>query len=417
MAYLEGELPVERARQCAAHLEQCAECQALVADLKAVSQQVNLWQVGAAPESMAEAVVPALEAWQGLPKSRQSGGLRASRWAQRRPWVWGLAGAVSALVAVIILNPRRPKPSPAPQAVLSAPAAQTAEEQGAAAPAVPLPNMQSEKPLLLTLKSHEGLADGLLDNGSAPARSSTSAGDQAASAAPGSMIARTASVTLVAKDFDQARSGLDGVVRRYGGYAARLAVEAPSGAGRSLSADLRIPAAQLDAALGDIKKLGRVEQETQGGDEVTQEYVDLNARLSNARNTEQRLVEVLQQRTGKIADILDVENEISRVRGEIEQMEAERKNLEHRVAYASLRVQLKEEYKASLNQNVPPPSSTAQMRNSLVEGLSAATDSLVGLAQLVLYCGPVLLLWALILFWPARILWRRWLGNPAQKAS
>ncbi|HEY6290859.1 MAG TPA: DUF4349 domain-containing protein [Terriglobia bacterium] len=416
MAYLDGELPVERARQCAAHLEQCAECQTLAADLKSVNQQLNLWQVEAAPESVAGAVVPALESWRGLPKSKPGRGLTAGRWPQFRPWVWGLAGAVSALLVVTTLTTLHHQPSPAPSAALSAPA--VGDQVAPASPVPPAP-MPGEETQSLALKSPVGIASAnrLLDRLSDRTSSSFSASDEPRSAQPGSMIARTASVTLVSKDFDQARSELDAVLRRHNGYAAQLTVDAPAGTGRSLTADLRIPASQLDAALAEIKKLGRVEQETQGGEEVTQQYMDLNARLSNARNTEQRLVEVLQQRTGKMADILAVENEIARVRGDIEQMEAERQGLEHRVAYAALQVQLKEEYKASLNLSVPPPSSAAQMKNSLVDGLRAATDSLLGLAQLLLYCGPVLLLWTLILFWPARVLWRRWRASPAAKSS
>ena len=61
MAYLDGELPTARARECAAHLGQCSECQALASDLKAVYQQMSGWQVGLAPESINFALASALE--------------------------------------------------------------------------------------------------------------------------------------------------------------------------------------------------------------------------------------------------------------------------------------------------------------------------------------------------------------------
>src|SRR5215472_14041143 len=168
------------------------------------------------------------------------------------------------------------------------------------------------------------------------------------------MIARTAGLTLVAKEFDKTRASVEEILKRHSGYIGELSVSAPSDAGRTLTATLRIPAPQLEAALAELKQLGRVENESQGGEEVTQEYVDLTARLANAQHTEKRLTEILSSRTGKLQDVLKVELEIDRVRGEIEQMVAEKKELTKRVAFATLNATVKEEYKAKLE--AAPPS-------------------------------------------------------------
>src|SRR6202042_3587801 len=84
-------------------------------------------------------------------------------------------------------------------------------------------------------------------------------------------------------------------------------------------------------------------------EEVTAQYMDLEARLGNARNTEQRLTDILRQRTGKLSDVLAVEESISRVRGEIEQMEAERKVLAKRVEFLTVQVHLAENYRPQSN--------------------------------------------------------------------
>ena len=159
------------------------------------------------------------------------------------------------------------------------------------------------------------------------------------------------------------------VVRR-NGYAAGLNVATPQGAARMLQASLRIPAPQLVAAVAELKALGRVEAETQNGEEVTQQHADLLARLKNSRETEQRLQDVLRTRTGKVKDVLEVEGEIARVRGEIEQMEAEQQTLEHRVNFATIDLKLAEEYKAQLT--TPAPSVAMQVRNATVNGFRSA---------------------------------------------
>jgi len=219
------------------------------------------------------------------------------------------------------------------------------------------------------------------------------------------MIVRTASLTLVTKEFEKTRTAVETIVTQHHGYVAQLTASAQTGAGRALTATLRVPFDQLDSVLAELKKLGRVEQESQGGQEVTQQYVDLNARLKNARTTEQRLIDVLRERTGKVKDILAVEEEIARVRGEIEQMEAESKSLEHQVRYATLQLKLSEDYKAEIE--VAPPSTGTRLQNSLVDGYRSAVDSALGVVQVFLSYGPALLLWFLLLFWPARMAWRR----------
>jgi hypothetical protein len=229
------------------------------------------------------------------------------------------------------------------------------------------------------------------------------------------MIARTVSLSIVVKDFDASRAALDTILVRHNGYAAGLNVETPQGAARALQGSLRVPAPQLVAAVAELKALGRVEVETQNGEEVTQQHADLVARLKNSRETEQRLQDVLRTRTGKVKDVLEVEEEIARVRGEIEQMEAEQQTLEHRVSFATIDLKLAEEYKAQLSS--PALSAGMQLRNAIVNGFRNASESLLGIILFFAEAGPTLLLWLTILFIPARLLWRRYQRAYAMSGS
>jgi hypothetical protein len=242
---------------------------------------------------------------------------------------------------------------------------------------------------------------------SIPFSSPSAGGPQTAELQPAMpMIARTVSLSLVVKDFDAGRTSLDSILARHGGYAAGLNVATPQGAARTLQASLRIPAPQLTAALAELKGLGRLEAETQSGEEVTQQHADLVARLKNSRETEQRLQDVLRTRTGKVKDVLEVEQEIARVRGEIEQMEAEQKTLEHRVDFSTIDLKFAEEYKAQLSS--PAPSIGMQLRNATINGFRSASESVLGIVLFFAESGPTLLLWLAILFVPARLLWRRY---------
>jgi chromosome segregation ATPase len=202
------------------------------------------------------------------------------------------------------------------------------------------------------------------------------------------------------------RATLDRTLERHHSYAAELTANTTENAPRSLQASLRVPAPELGLVLNDLKMLGRVENETQSGEEVTEQHADLLARLKNARATEQRLLAILQQRTGKITDLLQVEQEIARVRGEIEQLEAEQQTLEHRVDFAALNLNLVEEYKAQLN--APAASVLTRLHNALVTGFRNASETVLGIVLFFAEYGLTLLLWLLILVSPAVLLWRRY---------
>jgi len=232
---------------------------------------------------------------------------------------------------------------------------------------------------------------------------------------PGPMVARTAELKLVVVKIDEAREGMDRILKQHKGYVAQLSASAEGGSVPMVVASLRVPADQLELCIFELKKLGRVTQELQAGEEVTQQHSDLVARLKNSRNTETRLGEVLQQRGGKISDILEVEKESARVRGEIEQMEAEQQTLEHRVEFATIDLKLAEEYKAQLNS--PAPSVATQVRNASVNGFRNAFESVLTLVLFLAESGPAVLLWIVLLFLPARMLWRRYRRGFALSSS
>ena len=116
--------------------------------------------------------------------------------------------------------------------------------------------------------------------------------------------------------------------------------------------------------------------------------------------------EILQRRTGKVTDVLKVEQEIARVRGEIEEMEAEQKALEHRVDFATVELQLTEEYKAQLNP--PAPSVSTRVHNAFVAGYQNVSETLLGIVLFFAEFGPAILIWLAILSLPVVAIWRRY---------
>jgi hypothetical protein len=410
MALLDAELSAERAQLVNAHLNECAECGDIANALRDGSKSVATWIVPAVPAN-AQFEGGLYETARRLASEQRSFGISNIVAFLCRHWV---VAAFSFAFVVIILGSARLRPA-APSVsrgvdfarMVSDGAPQEIGRKTRTAREIPSPSV----PKNWTLDKLEGASsvesDGALA-GSPPREEvgEESKGHAYEPSAP--MIARTVSLSILAKDFASSRVALDTIVARHHGYAASLTANTQQNAARSLQASLRIPASELNAAIAELTSLGHVQNETQGGEEVTQQHADLVARLKNSRETERRLQAMLEQRTGKISDVLTVEQEIARVRGEIEQMEAEQKSLEHRVGFASIELMLVEEYKAQITPT--SPATSTRIYNSMVRGYRDVMESLVGV---VLFCaenGPTLLFWLVLvapIVWLARRRWQR----------
>ena len=436
MAFLDGELDPTASTSITAHLDLCEECRVLTAKFRSTSQSLSQWQVDPVDSLDQQRLLEAGSSKipSDIPSQVQSW-LRRFQQLVSRPTPWALACVVFAFLigaqlfhqprdsregifAKYKVSPTVPPPPASPSVADQNDSRGAGGGNGAGDAKGELQNdTESQLSPKMTIpfaeatpgvaKDSNGLFHGLGDH----AQNSFSVDgqpivDQQSRVFSNPMIARTVSLAVVSKDFDASHKSLEAILARHNGYAASLSVSTPQGATKSIEASLRVPAAQLAATLSELRALGRVENEGQNGEEVTQQHADLVARLKNSRETEQRLQDILVHRTGKISDVLSVEQEIARVRGEIEQMEAEQKNLEHRVDFATINLQLTEDYKAQLSS--PAPAVSTLLRNALINGLRTAVDSVLSLVLFFSESGPVVLLWLAILAIPARQLWRRY---------
>jgi Domain of unknown function (DUF4349) len=213
-------------------------------------------------------------------------------------------------------------------------------------------------------------------------------------------IAYAAELAVATKEFVHSRASLEEILERHRGYVAKLRMVGQP-AGSLLSATLRIPSSEYSSTLSDLKSIGRVEREEESADEITQQHGDLEARLINAQNTEQRLQRMLQNPPAKGSDPTVFERQLAALRSEIEHMQAERQAFDSRAVFSSVFFSMREEVSS------PAVTLGAQLRNAAVNGLSDAVSSLSGILIFAMNYGPSFLLWAVILFLPGRYVWRR----------
>jgi hypothetical protein len=158
------------------------------------------------------------------------------------------------------------------------------------------------------------------------------------------MIIRTGMSSIEVDSLEPAVARVRELAHRVGGFVANVQMAAGHEQVRSATLQIRLPSSRFDEVVTGLKPIGRVESVNVNAEDVGEEFVDVTARVENAHKLEARLIEVLNTRTGKLKDVLDVEREIARVREEIERMEGRLRYLRARTSVSTFSITVHETY-------------------------------------------------------------------------
>jgi hypothetical protein len=195
------------------------------------------------------------------------------------------------------------------------------------------------------------------------------------------MIIRTASASIRVDSLEPAIAAVQRIATTLGGVVGNTTLSSGDYQVRSATIELRIPAERFNEAIEGLRPLGKVESITTNAQDVSEEFVDVSARVANAKRLEERLIALLANRTGKLEEVLAVERELARVREEIERYEGRIRFLQTRVATSTLTVTVHE--RQPLVSNTPG-------RNVIAEAFKQAWRNFVTfLAMLIASLGVV----------------------------
>ena len=151
------------------------------------------------------------------------------------------------------------------------------------------------------------------------------------------LIVKTGSMTLDVSDLDAALLKAQAAVTAAGGYVSG-SDRSDQGGQQVASVTYRIPAAAWDRTLDAVRAVGtKVEKEQTNTDEVTGQVLDLGARIANLRVTEAALQAIMAKAT-KIPDVLAVQQQLTDVQGQIEELTAQKQHLQQQAAMSTLTV-------------------------------------------------------------------------------
>jgi Domain of unknown function (DUF4349) len=217
-------------------------------------------------------------------------------------------------------------------------------------------------------------------------------------AAAPSMLIRTGNAQIEVDSLEIAMQQVRDLAQRLGGFIANTQLSSGRDQIRSASMEMKIPVARWTQVLEGLKPIGKVEALNEFTQDVGEEYVDVTARVQNAKRLEGRLIELLANRTGRLSDVLSVERELARVREEIERYEGRLRYLRTRAAMSSMSVTVHEAF---------PVVSARGETGVLGDAFKQAWRNFVGfIAGIISLTGILIPLAAIgVLAW---LVWRRW---------
>jgi hypothetical protein len=223
------------------------------------------------------------------------------------------------------------------------------------------------------------------------------------------LIIRNGSITMVVEDTRGAQESIEAMVAAMAGDGAFVVsvneFGATEGEQPQISMSIRVPASRFDEAMARLAELGvEVKNRNESAQDVTEEYVDLEARLESLEAARQRLLEIMNEaRTTE--DLLQAEQQLTQREAEIESLKGRMQYLSQSAKLASISIEL---LPYLLNQPVGDewrPRETARRAvEALLDGLRALGDIAIVFAIAIL---PWLLVVGLVLYAIVRLIRRR----------
>ena len=167
--------------------------------------------------------------------------------------------------------------------------------------------------------------------------------DASAEANENRRIIYSATLQVVVPKFDEVETLISNLVAKHNGFVAFSKLDRMQGEQRTGTWTVRIPVDQYDAFLNAAGEIGVPESRHQDAADVTEEFVDLEARILNKKKLEARIIELLERPDDKLQHVIEVERELARIREEIERMEGRIRYLKDRTTLTTVTIAVREE--------------------------------------------------------------------------
>ena len=205
------------------------------------------------------------------------------------------------------------------------------------------------------------------------------------------MVIKTGTMNLETEKYDESINQINDYVKKAGGFITNSGSSVNASGKKQGTVTIRITSEKYDVMIKDMSIFGKVLNSQINGNDVTSEYIDLQARMNTQSELEKRLLSLLSEKTAKLTDVVEVEEKLSSVRQNIEQTQGRMKFLKNQTDFSTLTVSV---YEPSLMTTSSGGGFFYEIGRGFSKGLKGFTEILSGMITFSIALLPVIILLA-----------------------
>jgi hypothetical protein len=214
------------------------------------------------------------------------------------------------------------------------------------------------------------------------------------------MIIRSGTMSVENDSFDETDRKIKDITRNMGGYVTNSTSQVNQSGKKQGTLTIRVQADKYDALLAEIANTGKVMNQNITGRDVTEEYVDAEARLKTQRELEARLLQLLAEKTSTLTAVVEVEQKLANVRENIEKTEGRMRMLKDQASYSTITVSI---YEPAIL-NTSSGGFFYELEQGFEKGLTGFTKVLSGIITVLIALSPIIAILGLIVYITIRII-------------
>jgi uncharacterized small protein (DUF1192 family) len=222
------------------------------------------------------------------------------------------------------------------------------------------------------------------------------------------MIIRSGTMSMEVEKYDDTEGRVKQIVATFGGYITNSSATLNAGGKKQGTITIRVASDKFDALVGELSKAGKVVNQNILGNDVTEEYMDSDARVKTQRELESRLLKLLAEKTASLSSIVEVEQKLAAVRENIERTEGRMRYLKDQASYSTIAVSV---YEPTLLQTSTGGGFFYELGDGVKRGLKGFTSILSGIITVIIALSPILVILGLAIYIIMRYIKKRKLAK------
>lgn len=203
------------------------------------------------------------------------------------------------------------------------------------------------------------------------------------------LVVKTGKMTIEADKYDEAEKKVTEITKSLGGLVVNSVSSANATGKKQGTITIKVPSKDFDKLVAEVSTVGKVSSQNISSSDVTEEYIDLEARQKTQKELEERLYKLLQDKTTRLSDVLEVEQKLSEVRQKIESTEGRMKFLKSQAEYSTLTISI---FEPSLLETSSGGGFFYELGQAIKSGLKGFTKVLAFVITFLIAIIPILVI-------------------------